>query len=108
MGRSQSIYLPTSTVVAILLLVCSTSLSVQAAEPEGNEEVSFANGGVTLVGTLTLPSSSGRRGKAGRVVVMAQVWPNSTGGLRDVPSQKSGRSTPERFEEVGQVRRRVG
>ena len=57
---SQSLYLRTATFVTILLLLSSASLSLQAAEPEVNEKVTFANGKITLAGTLTLPSSSGR------------------------------------------------
>jgi pimeloyl-ACP methyl ester carboxylesterase len=60
MDRSQSRYLQTSTFLTILLLFCSASFSVQEAEPEMNEEVTFTNGEVTLAGTLSLPPSSGR------------------------------------------------
>ena len=58
--RSQSVYVPTATLLTILLPLYSASLTVRAAEPEINEEVTFTNGEVTLAGTLTLPSSSGR------------------------------------------------
>ena len=58
--QSQSMYLRTATFVTIQLLLCSPSLSVQTAEPEIHEEVTFTDGEVTLAGTLTLPPSSGR------------------------------------------------
>ena len=60
MDRSHLIYLQTATIVTIPLLFCSASLLLQTVEPEINEEVTFANGEVTLAGTLTLPPSSGR------------------------------------------------